>query len=196
MLALAIRLLMSCSRPANAPPQMKRMLVVSTWMKSDRGFLRPPSLGTFTMAPWWARQCKARCPRDGMHAFIISDRENSMAKGSRVRAWGGEGARERTLLAKNFTGLVGGNKMNIFFFITPAHETAHYNGRELRHSPTLYFCVRFDSYFIAGRPLRGVLDTESEVLKYAPACLCCFDIGEKRPKAPIYILRIYLTLCT
>lgn len=56
MLALAIRLLMSCSRPAKAPPQMKRMLVVSTWMKSDLGFLRPPSLGTFTMAPWWANE--------------------------------------------------------------------------------------------------------------------------------------------
>mmetsp|Transcript_4193 Transcript_4193/g.16674 ORF Transcript_4193/g.16674 Transcript_4193/m.16674 type:complete len:474 (-) Transcript_4193:558-1979(-) len=39
------------SRPENAPPQMNRMLDVSTAMKSPRGFLRPPFSGTFTTDP-------------------------------------------------------------------------------------------------------------------------------------------------
>mmetsp|Transcript_24015 Transcript_24015/g.70786 ORF Transcript_24015/g.70786 Transcript_24015/m.70786 type:complete len:202 (-) Transcript_24015:321-926(-) len=39
------------SRPLKAPPQMNRMLVVSTCTYSLRGFLRPPFSGTFTTEP-------------------------------------------------------------------------------------------------------------------------------------------------
>mmetsp|Transcript_7115 Transcript_7115/g.16168 ORF Transcript_7115/g.16168 Transcript_7115/m.16168 type:complete len:243 (+) Transcript_7115:611-1339(+) len=49
--AASIRLLIICSRPANAPPLMKRIFVVSIWMKSPLGFLRPGSLGTLITFP-------------------------------------------------------------------------------------------------------------------------------------------------
>jgi hypothetical protein len=39
------------SRPTKAPPQMKRMLVVSTWRKSCCGCLRPPLGGTLATVP-------------------------------------------------------------------------------------------------------------------------------------------------
>mmetsp|Transcript_12269 Transcript_12269/g.29946 ORF Transcript_12269/g.29946 Transcript_12269/m.29946 type:complete len:232 (+) Transcript_12269:1475-2170(+) len=39
------------SRSTNAPPTMNRMSRVSTWMKSPRGFLRPPFSGTLTTVP-------------------------------------------------------------------------------------------------------------------------------------------------
>mmetsp|Transcript_34983 Transcript_34983/g.85731 ORF Transcript_34983/g.85731 Transcript_34983/m.85731 type:complete len:274 (-) Transcript_34983:434-1255(-) len=42
---------MCWSRPENAPPQMKRMSVVSTCTNSPRGFLRPPFSGTLTTVP-------------------------------------------------------------------------------------------------------------------------------------------------
>ena len=42
-----MRLSMILSRPSNAPPQMKRMFVVSIWMNSCCGCLRPPCGGTF-----------------------------------------------------------------------------------------------------------------------------------------------------
>mmetsp|Transcript_14279 Transcript_14279/g.25823 ORF Transcript_14279/g.25823 Transcript_14279/m.25823 type:complete len:220 (+) Transcript_14279:365-1024(+) len=51
MEAASILLLMIVSRPAKAPPLMKRMLEVSIWMKSPRGFLRPGSLGTLITLP-------------------------------------------------------------------------------------------------------------------------------------------------
>ena len=38
-----MRLLIIFSRPENAPPLMNRMFVVSIWMKSPLGFLRPGS---------------------------------------------------------------------------------------------------------------------------------------------------------
>jgi hypothetical protein len=38
-------------RPVKAPPQMKRMLVVSMATNSALGFLRPPRSGTLTTAP-------------------------------------------------------------------------------------------------------------------------------------------------
>ena len=41
-----MRCSMICSSPANAPPQMNRMLVVSIWMNSWCGCLRPPCGGT------------------------------------------------------------------------------------------------------------------------------------------------------
>mmetsp|Transcript_8211 Transcript_8211/g.12452 ORF Transcript_8211/g.12452 Transcript_8211/m.12452 type:complete len:203 (-) Transcript_8211:1574-2182(-) len=49
--AASIRLLMILSIPANAPPLMKRMLVVSIWIKSPLGFLRPGSFGTLITFP-------------------------------------------------------------------------------------------------------------------------------------------------
>ena len=42
---------MICSRPSKAPPQMKRMFVVSIWMKSWWGCFRPPWGGTFATVP-------------------------------------------------------------------------------------------------------------------------------------------------
>ena len=39
------------SSPSKAPPQMKRMFVVSIWMKSWCGCLRPPCGGTFATVP-------------------------------------------------------------------------------------------------------------------------------------------------
>ena len=39
------------SRPLKAPPQMKRMFVVSTWTNSWLGCLRPPCGGTEAMVP-------------------------------------------------------------------------------------------------------------------------------------------------
>ena len=39
------------SRPSNAPPQMNSMFVVSIWMKSWCGCLRPPCGGTFATVP-------------------------------------------------------------------------------------------------------------------------------------------------
>ena len=45
------RLRMIFSRPSNAPPQMNRMLVVSTCTKSWLGCLRPPCGGTDAMVP-------------------------------------------------------------------------------------------------------------------------------------------------
>ena len=41
-----MRLSMICSSPANAPPQMNSMFVVSIWMNSWCGCLRPPCGGT------------------------------------------------------------------------------------------------------------------------------------------------------
>ena len=46
-----IRLSMILSSPAKAPPQMKRMLVVSIWMNSWWGCLRPPWGGTEAVVP-------------------------------------------------------------------------------------------------------------------------------------------------
>ena len=46
-----MRLSMIFSMPANAPPQMKRMLVVSIWMNSWWGCLRPPCGGTEAVVP-------------------------------------------------------------------------------------------------------------------------------------------------
>ena len=46
-----MRLSMIRSRPANAPPQMNRMLVVSIWMNSWWGCLRPPWGGTDAVVP-------------------------------------------------------------------------------------------------------------------------------------------------
>ena len=43
---------MTSSRPTNAPPQMKRMLVVSIWMNSWCGCLRPPCGGTLALRPF------------------------------------------------------------------------------------------------------------------------------------------------
>ena len=45
------RLSMIFSRPANAPPQMNRMFVVSIWMNSWWGCLRPPCGGTDAVVP-------------------------------------------------------------------------------------------------------------------------------------------------
>ena len=45
------RLSMILSMPANAPPQMNRMLVVSIWMNSWCGCLRPPWGGTEAVVP-------------------------------------------------------------------------------------------------------------------------------------------------
>ena len=42
---------MILSRPTNAPPQMNRMFVVSTWMNSWWGCFRPPWGGTFATVP-------------------------------------------------------------------------------------------------------------------------------------------------
>ena len=39
------------SRPANAPPQMNSTLVVSIWMNSWCGCLRPPCGGTHAVVP-------------------------------------------------------------------------------------------------------------------------------------------------
>ena len=39
------------SSPTKAPPTMKRMLVVSSWMNSWYGCLRPPWGGTFAVVP-------------------------------------------------------------------------------------------------------------------------------------------------
>ena len=46
-----MRLSMIFSIPAKAPPQMKRMLVVSIWMNSWWGCLRPPCGGTEAVVP-------------------------------------------------------------------------------------------------------------------------------------------------
>ena len=46
-----MRLSMIFSMPANAPPQMNRMLVVSIWMNSWCGCLRPPCGGTDAVVP-------------------------------------------------------------------------------------------------------------------------------------------------
>ena len=51
MPAFSERLRMTFSRPSKAPPQMNRMLVVSTWTKSWFGCLRPPCGGTEAMVP-------------------------------------------------------------------------------------------------------------------------------------------------
>ena len=48
---LPIRLSMILSSPANAPPQMNRMFVVSIWMNSWCGCLRPPCGGTDAVVP-------------------------------------------------------------------------------------------------------------------------------------------------
>ena len=42
---------MMSSSPTNAPPQMKRMFVVSIWMNSWCGCLRPPCGGTLATVP-------------------------------------------------------------------------------------------------------------------------------------------------
>ena len=47
----SVRFSMTFSRPANAPPQMNRMLVVSICRKSWFGCLRPPCGGTLAMVP-------------------------------------------------------------------------------------------------------------------------------------------------
>ena len=49
--ALLVRRATSFERPEKAPPQMKRMLVVSIVTKSARGDLRPPRSGTWTTEP-------------------------------------------------------------------------------------------------------------------------------------------------
>ena len=46
-----MRLSMIFSMPAKAPPQMNRMLVVSIWMNSWWGCLRPPCGGTEAVVP-------------------------------------------------------------------------------------------------------------------------------------------------
>ena len=48
---LPTRSSMIFSRPSNAPPQMNRMFVVSIWMKSWCGCLRPPCGGTLATVP-------------------------------------------------------------------------------------------------------------------------------------------------
>ena len=47
----SVRCRMTFSKPANAPPQIKRMLVVSTLMNSWFGCLRPPCGGTLATVP-------------------------------------------------------------------------------------------------------------------------------------------------
>ena len=42
---------MILSSPTNAPPQMNRMFVVSTWMNSWWGCFRPPWGGTLATVP-------------------------------------------------------------------------------------------------------------------------------------------------
>ena len=49
--ALLVRRATSFESPEKAPPQMKRMLVVSIVTKSARGDLRPPRSGTWTTEP-------------------------------------------------------------------------------------------------------------------------------------------------
>ena len=51
MPVLAVRWRMIFSRPSNAPPQMNRMLVVSTCTNSWFGCLRPPCGGTEAIVP-------------------------------------------------------------------------------------------------------------------------------------------------
>ena len=46
-----MRLSMICSRPANAPPRMNSTFVVSIWMNSWCGCLRPPWGGTDACVP-------------------------------------------------------------------------------------------------------------------------------------------------
>ena len=48
---LPTRSSMIFSSPSNAPPQTKRMFVVSIWMKSWCGCLRPPCGGTLAVVP-------------------------------------------------------------------------------------------------------------------------------------------------
>ena len=48
---LPIRCSTMCSSPANAPPTMNRMFVVSIWMNSWCGCLRPPCGGTEAVVP-------------------------------------------------------------------------------------------------------------------------------------------------
>ena len=48
---LPMRFSMIFSMPSKAPPQMKRMLVVSIWMNSWWGCLRPPCGGTEATVP-------------------------------------------------------------------------------------------------------------------------------------------------
>ena len=45
------RFSMIFSRPSKAPPQMKRMFLVLTWMNSWWGCLRPPWGGTLATVP-------------------------------------------------------------------------------------------------------------------------------------------------
>ena len=63
---LPIRLSMILSRPANAPPQMNRMFVVSIWMNSWCGCLRPPCGGTVAVVPSriFSSACCTPSPRD------------------------------------------------------------------------------------------------------------------------------------
>ena len=49
---LPMRRSICLSRPTNAPPQMNRMLVVSTWKNSWCGCLRPPCGGTLATVPF------------------------------------------------------------------------------------------------------------------------------------------------
>ena len=56
---LPMRLSTIFSMPSNAPPQMNRMLLVSIWMNSCRGCLRPPCGGTEAMVP--SRIFKSAC---------------------------------------------------------------------------------------------------------------------------------------
>jgi hypothetical protein len=51
MPVFSVRLRTIFSRPSNAPPQMNRMFVVSTWTKSWLGCLRPPCGGTEAIVP-------------------------------------------------------------------------------------------------------------------------------------------------
>ena len=56
------------SRPSNAPPRMNRMFVVSIWMKSWCGCLRPPCGGTFATVPSriFSRACCTPSPETSL----------------------------------------------------------------------------------------------------------------------------------
>jgi hypothetical protein len=74
MEAASMRLLIIFSRPANAPPLMNSMFVVSIWMKSPLGFLRPGSCARIKkcaecgeyIAPVDTKEARER--KEGRHA--------------------------------------------------------------------------------------------------------------------------------
>jgi hypothetical protein len=63
-----IRVSMIFSRPANAPPQMNSTLVVSIWMNSWCGCLRPPCGGTDAVVPSriFSRACCTPSPETSL----------------------------------------------------------------------------------------------------------------------------------